>query len=68
MSKSLASSAIAQLKAMAGELPEAELVLAVYGRLTDEIRDKIKLEGIQVWDLEYFAEHYSKEINLLAAQ
>ncbi|HCE2180030.1 TPA: HNH endonuclease [Vibrio parahaemolyticus] len=67
MSKNLASNAIAQLKAMADELPEAELVLAVYGRLTDEIRDKIKLEGIQVWDLEYFAEHYSKEINSISS-
>jgi len=67
MSKNLASNAIAQLKAMAGEMPEAELVLAVFGRLTDEIRDQIKLEGIQVWDLEYLSEKYGKEINSVSS-
>ncbi|MFZ3519544.1 HNH endonuclease [Vibrio harveyi] len=65
ISKNLAANTINQMKAMGEELPQAELVLAVYGRLTDEIRKQIESEGITVWDLDYLAKTYSKQISLL---
>ncbi|WP_081280157.1 HNH endonuclease [Vibrio natriegens] len=66
MSKSLALKIIAKMKAMSNELLNAELVLAVHSRLTDEIRTLIESEGIHVWDIEYLALHYSKEINAIS--
>lgn len=62
-SKNLASNVVERLKAYGNALNDSELVLAVSGRLTDEVRNQIESEGIQVWDLDYLIENYRKEID-----